>query len=101
MSRNLLLGSALALLTSGCVHHIPVEEYTMARAAHEAARDADALRYAPSLWYNAEQAFREGQKAFKDRSYGSAKTSFEQAKIFAEQAENAARIARAGTGDAP
>ncbi|MEK7357672.1 MAG: hypothetical protein AAB250_14570 [Bdellovibrionota bacterium] len=84
---------------SGCVTYIPVEEYTMARAAHEAARDADALRYAPSLWYNAEQAYREGTKSFKDRSYSSAKYSFEQAKIFAEQAENAARVARAGAGD--
>jgi len=83
----------------GCVTYIPVEEYTLARSAHEAARDADALRYAPSLWYNAEQAYRDGQKSFKDRDFTGAKTAFEQAKDWAEKAENAARIARAGSGE--
>ena len=35
---------------SGCVSMIPVDEYTIARAALEAAKESEAPRYAPSLW---------------------------------------------------
>jgi hypothetical protein len=84
---------------SACVTYIPADEYNLARAAFEAARDADAARYAPALWFKAEQAYREGQKLFKERNYESARAVFVQSKYFAEQAENAARIERHKSGD--
>jgi Domain of unknown function (DUF4398) len=99
------LSLALVVLTSaflsGCVtsSQVPLEEYTLARAAYEAAKDADALRYAPALWYNAEENYREAQRAFKERNYGRAESLFEDARIAAEKAENAARIARHQAGD--
>jgi hypothetical protein len=86
-------------LVSGCVTYMPVDEYSIARAAYDAARDADSARYAPALWFNTEQAYREGQKLFKERDYISARARFVQAKLFAEQAENAARLARHQSGD--
>jgi hypothetical protein len=43
---------------------IPVDEYTIARAAMEGARESEAPRYAPAFWYKAEQAYREGEKFF-------------------------------------
>ena len=78
---------------------MPVEEYNLARAAHDAAKDADCVRYAPSLWFNAEQAYRDGQKAYHDRRYKEAKESFDLARQYAEQAENTARLARRESGD--
>jgi hypothetical protein len=90
---------AVAIVFSGCVTYIPVDEYNLARAAYEAARDADAPRYAPSLWFNAEQAYRDGQKSFKERNFGDARYKFTQTRNYAEQAENAARLARHQSGD--
>jgi len=95
------LGSALLSLAlcTACVTYLPVDEWTMARSAYEAARDADSARYVPSIWFNAEQTYREAQKAYRDRRYSSAKTLFVQAKQLCEQAENAARLARQQSGE--
>lgn len=92
---------ALVFTTSACVtaEQVPLEDYTLARAAYEAAKDADALRYAPSLWYTAEENYREAQRAFKERRYNKADQLFEAAREAAEKAENAARIARHQAGD--
>jgi hypothetical protein len=95
----LFFGAALVFMSSGCVTSVPVEDYTLARAAYESARDAEALRYAPALWYNAEQAYREGQRAYKERRYSDAEQNFKDARIAAEKAENTARIARHNAGD--
>ncbi|RYZ61312.1 MAG: DUF4398 domain-containing protein [Proteobacteria bacterium] len=84
---------------TGCVTHIPVDEYTMARAAYEAAKDSDAARFAPSLWFNAEQAYREAQKDFRDRHYEQAAIRFVQAQDLSEQAENSARLSRNQSGE--
>jgi Domain of unknown function (DUF4398) len=89
----------MAVFMFGCVTYMPVDEWTIARAAYEAARDADAARYVPSIWFNAEQAYREGQKAFRERRYAAAKTLFIQARQQSEQAENAARLARQQSGE--
>lgn len=95
--------AALVLSTGACVtsEEVPLEEYTLARAAYDAAKDADALRYAPSLWYNAEETYREGERAFKERRYTKAGQLFSVARESAEKAENAARIARHQSGDTP
>lgn len=93
------VGLALAVSVSACVTSVPVEEYTLARAAYDSAKDAEALRYAPALWYNAEQAYREGQRAYKERRYSDAEADFKDARIAAEKAENAARVARHQAGD--
>lgn len=83
----------------GCVSMIPVDEYTIARAAMDGARDSEAPRFAPALWYKAEQAYREGETFFRERSYEQAQSRFNQARTFAEQAENAARLSRFESGD--
>lgn len=93
------LVAGLLFLLSGCVTSVPVDDYTLARAAYDSAKDSEALRYAPALWYNAEQAYREGQRAFKERRYDEAQKDFKDARVSAEKAENAARIARHNAGD--
>jgi hypothetical protein len=100
-SRGSLLAGLLflALGFSGCVTSVPVEDYTLARAAYDAAKEAEALRYAPALWYNAEQAYRLGQRSYKERNYTEAEERFKEARVAAEKAENAARVARQNSGD--
>lgn len=93
-----LIASAL-VVTAGCVSMIPVDEYTIARAAMDGARESEAPRFAPALWYKAEQAFREGEAYFRNRAYSDASDRFVQARALAEQAENAARLSRFESGD--
>lgn len=93
-----VIGSVSGGLT-GCVTNVPIDEWTLARSSYEAAKDADAARYVPSIWFNAEQTYREAQKAYRDRRYPASKELFIQARQLCEQAENAARLARQQSGD--
>ncbi len=97
--RRLTLASIYALLFTGCVSMIPVDEYAIARAAMDGAKESEAPRFAPALWYKAEQAYREGETFFKERAFEDATTRFSQARALAEQAENAARLSRFESGD--
>ncbi|MES2854868.1 MAG: DUF4398 domain-containing protein [Bdellovibrionota bacterium] len=87
------------LISSGCVTAFPIDEYNLARAAYESARDAEAIRYAPALWYNTEETYRAGEKAYRERKFDLAQKKFNEAKKLGEQAENASRLARHQSGD--
>lgn len=93
-----LTGTSL-VLSAGCVTYFPVEEWAIARSAMEAAKDADAPRYAPNLWYKADESYQLGQRSYKERSFSKAKDAFNEAKYHAERAENAARLQRFQSGD--
>jgi hypothetical protein len=54
----MVIAIVMLVLQTACVTYIPVDEYTMARAAYDSAKDADSARYAPALWFNAESAYR-------------------------------------------
>ena len=99
---SILMATALVTMVAlgGCVTvRNPVEEYNLARAAFEGARNAEAARFAPALWYKAESAYREAQRRYKDTDYPRARELFIEAKYFAEKAETAAEIARFSSGD--
>lgn len=96
---NALLIMQLGILPGCITVYIPNDEYNLARAAVEAAKETEAARYAPGLWYKAEQAYKEAERLYKERDYGVAKSRFVEAKSFAEKAENAARIARFQSGE--
>ena len=102
-SVRILLACALLCCSSGifagCVSMIPVDEYTIARAAMDGAKESEAPRFAPALWYKAEQAYREGETFFRERSFGEASKRFGAARTLAEQAENSARLSRFESGD--
>ncbi len=102
-SMNLGVTAAVIVAVGGglisCVSLIPVDEYTIARAAMDGAKESEAPRYAPALWYKAEQAYREGETFYRERAYGDALKRFVQARTLAEQAENAARLSRFESGD--
>jgi hypothetical protein len=102
-SVRVLLTSAVLCVSfavfAGCVSLIPVDEYTIARAAMDGAKESEAPRFAPALWYKAEQAYREGETFFRERAYSDATKRFAAARTLAEQAENAARLSRFESGD--
>lgn len=77
----------------------PLEEYTLARAAMEAARVSQAPRLSPGHWHNAEESYRKARFFYRERDYKKAREQFIQARIAAEKAENSARLLRQKSGD--
>jgi hypothetical protein len=77
----------------------PYEDYTLARAAIQAARDVDSARFSTGLWNRADESYRRGQKAYRDNDFAQAKIDFEKATRYAERAENATRLKKFQTGD--
>ncbi len=103
---QLVLGRAFAFLVLGfllsaCVGLPPVEEYNLARAAHEAAIESESSRYAQGLWYKADDAYNSAVKLYKDRQHDEARREFANALELLEKAENAARIQRVQSGGVP
>ena len=89
----------VAGLLTACAAKPPISEYSLARAAMDAAREVDSARFAPSLWYEAEEAYRSALRSYQDRHFTSAQQAFDQARILAEKAENASRLARFQSGE--
>lgn len=77
----------------------PVEDYSLARAALDAARSVQAARHSPGYWHQAEEAYRKGRIYYEDRDFAKAKEQFVRARLAAEKAENSARLIRQKTGD--
>ncbi|KYG67241.1 hypothetical protein AZI86_09555 [Bdellovibrio bacteriovorus] len=77
----------------------PIEDYSLARAAVEAARSVQAARHSPGYWHQAEEAYRKGRIYYEDRDFQKAKEQFVRARMAAEKAENSARLIRQRTGD--
>lgn len=91
---------ALFLVILGCqTTPAPIEDYSLARAAIDAARSVQAARHSPGYWHQAEEAYRKGRIYYDDRDFSKAKEQFVRARISAEKAENSARLIRQRTGD--
>lgn len=88
-----LLSCFVPIILSSCVSNIPVSDYAVARSAWENAKEAGAARLAPSFWNRADHAYKKGQKLFSERDYSGARDAFEEARFYAEKAENTARVA--------
>ncbi len=91
-------GLIAILILTGCVSPQPVNEYTLARTALEAARDQDAARFAPSYWHQAEEAYRAGEAQFKKSEFLKAEEQFILSREFSEKAENATRLQKFKSG---
>lgn len=78
---------------------MPLEEYTIARAAIDAAQSVHASRYSAGYWQQAQEAYRRGQLYYRDRDWSQAREQFIKARVAAEKAENSARLIRQKTGD--
>ncbi|MFN9068751.1 MAG: DUF4398 domain-containing protein [Bdellovibrionales bacterium] len=100
--KKISAGLILALcffMTSCQTGPMPVEDYSLARVALEAAREVQAPRHAPGFWHQAEEAYRKARLLYKDGRWDEARAEFIKARIAAEKAENAARLIRQRTGD--
>lgn len=90
----------LLIFFMGCqTGPIPVEDYTLARAAIDAAREVQAPRHAPGFWHQAEESYRKARLLYRDQRWDEARKEFVRARQAAEKAENAARLNRQRTGD--
>lgn len=85
---------------SGCASAPdPIKEYTITRAAIEAARTVEAARYSPGNWHQAEESYRRARILYQDHDFAEAKVEFDRARIAAERAENSARLIRQKNGE--
>lgn len=88
------------LFAVGCVHiEPPLLEYTLADTALSAAKNVQAIKYAPKHWTDALEAYRQAQILFNEREYEQAKDLFNRARLAAEKAELSARLAKQRNGD--
>lgn len=87
-------------LLSGCVTTPPpIDEYALARSALDAAKLVEAAKYSPGFWHTADDAYRRAKILYDEREYEDAEQLFEEARINAEKAENAARLVRQKNGE--
>ncbi len=94
------LGFWWVLVLSSCITiPAPMEEYTLARAAIDAAKAVESSRFSPGNWHQAEESYRRAQALFEEREFEGAKQEFIRARIAAEKAENSARLVRQKKGE--
>lgn len=98
LTRTLILLGLIFGGLSSCAARRPIKEYVLARSAVEAARRAQAARYAPGYWSQAEEAYMLARQYFKDSRFGDAKEQLDEAKSLAEKAEYRARLKRFHSG---
>lgn len=92
--------SVFTLGSIGCqTGPAPLDEYAIARAALDAARDVQAPRLSPGFWHQAEEAYRKARLLYRDSRWDESRIEFLKAKQAAEKAENSARLNRQRTGD--
>lgn len=94
------VGLAIILVTlAGCVGPAPIEDYTLASTALNAARASKAARFAPGFLSQAEDYYRQAQLDYEERRYDQARENFTRARQFAEKSENYTVLKKAETGD--
>lgn len=99
-TRAAIVSVFMIVATSSCVTvDVPLEEYTLARSARDAAISSEAAKFAPQLFYRADKAYKRGEALYKERYYSEAQKEFMEAQKFAERAETAARMKQFQTGD--
>ncbi len=96
----IFLFACVSICVSGCVTVAPPnDEFSLAKAALDAARAVQSVRYSPGFWHQAEEFCRRARILYKEREYEEARELFTKCRISAEKAENSARLIRQKTGD--
>ena len=98
--KSTVIAALLCLFISGCVSlDLPYDEYSLAKAALEAAKAVQSVRYSAGYWHQAEESYRQAKILYANRDYEEARELFTKARIAAEKAENSARLIRQKEGD--
>ena len=100
MKKSLVI---LLFFVTGCQTDIapPVLEYTIALTAVKAAEKANAVHLAPGYWNRAQQFYQKGQMHYKKHEYYLSSEAFRQTTLYAEKAEDMARLKKVQSGDPP
>ncbi len=89
----------VAFFGAGCAAPNPIQEYSIARAAMQAARSEGAPRLAAAFWLKAEDHYQKGERYYRQNDFARAREQFDLAREFAEKAENATRLRKAQQGE--
>ena len=99
MARWLGFPFAILILSSCVTVSIPVQEYSLAKAAYEAAITAESAKYAPQLFYKAEKAYKKGEQLYKERDFEAARAQFVTSQKLSEKAEDESRVKQFNSGE--
>lgn len=95
-----LLRSLILVILAGCSSvTLPIQEYTLARSALELAEQNDAERLSPAFYQQAQEAYKQAERLYRDREYEESRGLFIKARKAAEKAETSARIKKAKSGE--
>ncbi len=89
----------LFLTLVGCAGPRPLEEMVLAKVALDSARESGAVTFASGYWYRAEESYRKGVVSLQGNYNYDAKEQFQEAKIYAEKAENSTRLKKFKSGE--
>ncbi len=99
-SLRLVIAMIISLFVfSGCVGPAPKSDMSLATVALESAREAQAAKYAPGLFRQAEEHYQMGLTEYEEKRYAQARESFLRAKQYAEKAENYTVLKKAERGE--
>ena len=79
-----------------CVAPAPFEEYALAQAALEGARQAKAKQHSPRYYQMAQSYFRQAQIYFKNKNFDKSLQYFRKSKDMAEKAERVSATQMSG-----
>jgi Domain of unknown function (DUF4398) len=83
----------LILVLGSCVSTtLPIQEYSLAKTAFDAAVSSESAKYAPQLFYRAEKAYKRGEALYKERDFNEARKQFLMCQKLSERAENTSRL---------
>ncbi len=98
---KILIGFIISAFFFGCASvPPPVEDYALAQTALEGARKAEASRFAPILFQQAEVNYLKAQNLYDEKDYIGAEKEFIKTRKLAEKAENQSRVQKAVQGEA-
>jgi hypothetical protein len=78
---------------------LPLQEYTLARSALDAAGLSDAERLAPLIYQQAQELFHRAEVLYNEREFEDARLLFIKSRKLSEKAENLARLKKSKTGE--
>ena len=86
-------------LLVGCETLAPTDDYTLARTAMESAKLVESGKYSPGFMHKAEAAYQRAEVFLREKEFEEARIEFRAARIWAEKAENSARLIRFKNGE--
>ena len=91
--------SLAVFFLTACETLAPIDDFSLARSAMESATLVESGKYSPGFMHKAEAAYQRAEAFFHDKDYDQARGEFRSARLWAEKAENSARLIRFKNGE--